>query len=134
MLATATADIYTATEDTPLIAGLSSQGVLANDSDPDFNESLAVQTPGTFSGSNGGTLVLAANGTFTYTPAANFNGTETFTNVYNVMDSAGGDLGERSNRYLHRQCRQRRRRCCPACPPPRRRRRIRPWSSRRATP
>lgn len=35
-----------------------------------------------------GTLALASNGTFTYTPAADYNGTDSFT--YTVDDGAGG--------------------------------------------
>jgi VCBS repeat-containing protein len=50
-------------------------GVLANDTDADGDVRTAVLN-GTVSH---GTLSLAANGSFTYTPALNFNGTDSFT-------------------------------------------------------
>ncbi len=53
-------------------------GVLANDSDPDGSPIKAVAASGTTSG--GGTFTLNANGSFTYTPLANYAGTsDTFT-------------------------------------------------------
>jgi VCBS repeat-containing protein len=66
-------DSYTTAEDTPLI--VAAPGVLANDSDPDGDPLAAVLV----SGPAHGTLTLNANGAFTYTPAANFNGTDSFT-------------------------------------------------------
>jgi VCBS repeat-containing protein len=69
----AVADSYEATEDTVLT--VAAPGVLANDTDVDNNTlSAAVVTQPT-----NGTLVLNANGSFTYTPNANFNGTDSFT-------------------------------------------------------
>ena len=50
-------------------------GVLANDSDPD-GDSI---TASLVSGVQHGTLTFNTNGTFTYTPAAGFIGTDTFT-------------------------------------------------------
>ena len=55
-----------------------------NDLDGD---SLTVNTTPVTNVSNG-TLVLNANGTFTYTPNANFNGTDSF--VYQISDGNGG--------------------------------------------
>jgi VCBS repeat-containing protein len=49
--------------------------VLGNDSDPDGNTLSAVLA----SGPSHGTLTLNANGSFTYTPAANYNGSDSFT-------------------------------------------------------
>jgi VCBS repeat-containing protein len=70
---TAADDAYTTTEDTTLT--VAAQGVLGNDSDPDGNQLSAVLG----SGPSHGTLDLNANGSFTYTPAHNFTGTDSFT-------------------------------------------------------
>jgi VCBS repeat-containing protein len=78
---TAQDDAYVTAEDTPLtIAAL---GVLANDSDPD-GDSL---TSTLLSGPAHGSLTLNANGSFTYTPDANFHGTDSFQ--YQACDSSG---------------------------------------------
>jgi VCBS repeat-containing protein len=50
-------------------------GVLANDSDPDRNTLSAVLG----AAPSHGTLTLHADGSFTYTPAANYNGSDSFT-------------------------------------------------------
>jgi hypothetical protein len=75
-------DFYSTAEDTTLT--VSAPGVLFNDSDPVDNPantlSAVLQTTTT-----NGALVLNPNGSFTYTPAANFNGTDSFT--YQVQDS-----------------------------------------------
>jgi VCBS repeat-containing protein len=75
---TATNDSYNATEDTPLTVGV--PGVLANDTDPDGN-ALTAAVVATVTH---GTLTLNANGSFTYTPAANYSGADSFT--YRVTD------------------------------------------------
>jgi VCBS repeat-containing protein len=77
---TAVADAYSTAEDTVLT--VNAPGVLANDSDPDGNQLSAVLG----SGPSHGTLALNANGSFTYTPAANFNGSDSFT--YRASDDA----------------------------------------------
>jgi len=65
-------DSYTTNEDTPLTVG--APGVLAGDV-----SALGALTA-ILVGVNGpGTVVLNSNGSFTYTPPANFNGTATFT-------------------------------------------------------
>ncbi|WP_168219024.1 tandem-95 repeat protein [Limnoglobus roseus] len=66
-------DAYTVAEDGTLI--VPAAGVLANDTDPDSPVLTAVLV----SGPAHGTLNLAANGGFTYTPNANYNGPDTFT-------------------------------------------------------
>ena len=68
----AAADSYTTTEDTTLTAGAR---VLANDSDADQNTLTAVLVQGP----SRGTLTLSADGSFTYTPAANESGVDTFS-------------------------------------------------------
>jgi VCBS repeat-containing protein len=70
---TAAADTYSTTEDNPLT--VNGPGVLGNDSDPDGNPLSAVLV----SGPGHGSLTLNANGSFSYTPAANFNGSDSFT-------------------------------------------------------
>ena len=54
---------------------MAAPGVLANDTDPDGDPLTAVLV----TGPSHGTLTLNANGSFTYTPAANFTGTDSFT-------------------------------------------------------
>jgi VCBS repeat-containing protein len=79
----AVADTYQTQEDVELIAGAGS-GVLTNDTDPDGPASTATL----LSAPAHGTLTLAADGTFSYAPNANFNGGDSFT--YQVDDGAGG--------------------------------------------
>ncbi|MBN9522042.1 tandem-95 repeat protein [bacterium] len=67
------ADAYTLNEDNTLGAG--GTGVLWNDSDPDGDPVTAVLVTGPAHGS----LTLNANGSFTYTPAANYSGADSFT-------------------------------------------------------
>jgi len=70
---TAGNDLYATDEDTPLT--LSAPGVLANDTDPDGDAITAVLVDNV----QHGTLVLNADGSFTYTPTPNFNGSDSFT-------------------------------------------------------
>ena len=74
----AVADTLAATEDTPVT--YTAAQLLGNDTDVDGNTlTIASVTSGT-----GGTAVLNANGTVTFTPTANFNGAASFT--YTVSD------------------------------------------------
>jgi Big-like domain-containing protein/surface protein with Ig-like domain/putative Ig domain-containing protein/VCBS repeat protein/uncharacterized protein DUF11 len=73
-------DSYTTSEDAPL--AVAAPGVLGNDSDPE-GAPLTAQVVGNVSN---GVLQLSANGSFGFTPAANFNGTTTFT--YRAGDGA----------------------------------------------
>ncbi len=66
-------DSFTTAENTTL--NLSVPGVLANDSDVDGDSLSAVLVSQPAHGS----LTLNANGSFTYVPAANYNGTDSFT-------------------------------------------------------
>jgi VCBS repeat-containing protein len=67
-------DSYTTDEDTPLL--VPAPGVLGNDYDVDGNELL---TSVLVSGPAHGTLTLNPDGSFTYTPAENFCGEDSFT-------------------------------------------------------
>jgi VCBS repeat-containing protein len=71
-------DSYATNEDVALT--VAAPGVLANDTDADGNP-LAAQLE---SGPAHGTLVFNSNGSFTYTPDADFNGADSFT--YRVND------------------------------------------------
>ncbi|HEY6169749.1 MAG TPA: Ig-like domain-containing protein, partial [Verrucomicrobiae bacterium] len=66
-------DTFTVAEDRALT--VTAPGVLANDSDPDGDALTAVLA----AGPSRGTLTLNSNGSFTYLPATNFNGTDSFT-------------------------------------------------------
>ncbi|ASZ13187.1 Ig-like domain-containing protein [Chitinophaga sp. MD30] len=75
-------DIYNATEDTPLtIAG---PGVLVNDQDIDGD----LLTARVLTAPANGSIQLNSDGSFTYTPRAQFNGNDTYT--YIVCDGSGG--------------------------------------------
>ena len=68
------ADSYTTAEDAALTVNAAS-GALANDTDIDGNALSAVLV----SGPSHGTLTLNGDGSFTYTPTANYNGADSFT-------------------------------------------------------
>src|SRR5262249_54866093 len=71
---TGVADSYTATEDQTL-TGNATNGVLENDTDIEGNTLRAsVNTQPAH-----GTVTMPSDGAFTYTPATDFNGTDTFT-------------------------------------------------------
>ena len=74
-------DTYSTNEDTSL-AVAAAQGVLANDTvDGDTLSAVIVTLPAH------GTLTLSADGSFTYMPAANFFGNDSFT--YKANDGGG---------------------------------------------
>ena len=75
----AAADAYSTAEDAALTVPAGT-GVLSNDSDPDADPLTAVLDAGPSSGA----LTLNADGSFTYTPNANFNGSDQFT--YHASD------------------------------------------------
>src|SRR5205814_1508585 len=75
-------DAYSVNEDTTL--AIAAPGVLGNDTDPDAGDT---RTAVLASGPANGTLTLNADGSFTYTPSLNFNGTDSFT--YKAKDAAG---------------------------------------------
>ncbi len=73
-------DAYTTAEDTTL--SVDAPGVLLNDSDAEGTELTAIGLNGPANGS----LTINSDGSFFYTPNANYTGTDTFT--YMVMDDA----------------------------------------------
>src|SRR5881396_1756841 len=73
-------DSYATDEDTPLT--VAAPGVLANDTDVDGN----ILTAALVSGPSQGTLTLNADGSFTYTPDSNYNGSDSFT--YKASDGS----------------------------------------------
>jgi len=72
-------DTYSTNEDTPLSV-TAAAGLLLNDSDPDSADLTTVIAATT----TNGTLILNANGSFTYTPSLNFSGLDSF--AYRVSD------------------------------------------------
>ncbi len=91
---TAVDDTFTGNEDGS-ITGDVTPGTVGQDSDPDGHTLTIVDVDG--NALNGitpvvapanGTLVLNADGTFTYTPNTNFNGTDSFR--YRISDGFGG--------------------------------------------
>jgi VCBS repeat-containing protein len=77
----ASEDVYATDEDTELTVDAAG-GVLANDTDVD-GDALTVEI---VSGPSNGTLTLNADGSFSYVPAADFNGSDSF--VYRVSDGS----------------------------------------------
>jgi VCBS repeat-containing protein len=81
----AVANSYTTSEDTPLTIAVT-QGVLVNDSDPNDTPANGLSAVKVTDPLNG-TLSLNADGSFTYTPALNYNGPDSFQ--YQVQDNGG---------------------------------------------
>ena len=79
---------YAPNEDTVLT--VAAAGVLTNDTDADANPLTAIL----LTGPSQGALTLNANGSFVYTPALNFNGSDTFTYKANdgTADSAAATV------------------------------------------
>lgn len=71
-------DTFTVNEDDTLVVSAAA-GVLANDTDPELDGLTAVLA----SSASSGTLQFQTDGSFTFTPAANFAGDVTFTYVAN---------------------------------------------------
>jgi len=76
-------DSYSTPQDTQL--DVSAPGVLANDGDQDGNTITLETTPVTPPAN--GSVSLAADGSFTYTPTSGFTGTDSFT--YRIDDGTG---------------------------------------------
>ena len=79
----ATDDSYDLDEDT--ILTINFPGVLSNDNDLDDDSLVAIVEANPING----TLELNSDGSFEYTPNANFNGTDSFT--YTLSDGNGGE-------------------------------------------
>lgn len=76
-------DLYDAVEDTQLVVN-SIDGVRKNDIDTDSTPGVSILQVRLVSSTSNGTLNLSSNGSFSYTPSANFHGPDTF--VYRVFD------------------------------------------------
>gem|GEM_PF-1274441 len=77
-------DNFTINEDGTLVVS-AADGVLANDTDTDGD---ALTVTGVVSGPANGSITLDADGSFTYIPVGDFNGTDSFT--YEISDGNGG--------------------------------------------
>ena len=95
----AVADSYNTNEDTTL--NVPAPGVLGNDTDPDPGDTL---TAVFVSGPSHGSVTLNANGAFSYVPAPNYNGPDSFS--YKARDAKGAESASRDRQH-HRQRRQR---------------------------
>lgn len=76
-------DVYTVTEDAVLTVG-AAQGVLANDTASDGGKAAVA---GLITTAQSGTVALNKDGSFSYTPKANFFGSDSFT--YTAIDGDG---------------------------------------------
>jgi hypothetical protein len=77
---TARADSFAALKNTTL--NIAAPGVLSNDTDIEGDSLTADEV----NGASHGTVVLAANGSFSYTPSSNYTGTDTFS--YRAYDGS----------------------------------------------
>ncbi len=76
-------DAYSTNEDQPL--PITSPGVLVNDYDPANPQQPLTVTTTPICGPYNGSVLLSANGSFTYTPSLNYNGLDSF--CYRVCDT-----------------------------------------------
>jgi VCBS repeat-containing protein len=67
---------------------VSAPGILSNDTDVDADDNLSVTTTPVSGPSNGTLSDFKSDGSFTYTPNENYNGSDSF--VYEVTDQNGG--------------------------------------------
>ncbi|MDR4468493.1 MAG: Ig-like domain-containing protein [Nitrospira sp.] len=80
-------DIFTGNEDIQITGNVLASNGNGVDSDADGNFLSVVALSG-LATSNGGMVNLLTNGNFTYTPATNFNGSDSF--AYTLQDGQGG--------------------------------------------
>ena len=80
-------DVYSTAQNTPLT--VVAPGVLGNDTDPQ-GDAFALNTTPISGPAAGNTLVLNADGSFTYTPGPLFSGVDSF--VYKICETATLDL------------------------------------------
>ena len=78
-------DMFNGTEDQPVSGNVLADNGNGADSDPN-GDPLSVTAQTLFT-AHGGKVVILANGDFVYTPAKNYNGTDSFT--YTLKDSLG---------------------------------------------
>lgn len=78
-------DLFTGDQDVQISGNVLANNGNGADSDPD-GDALTV-TPQSIATAQGGVVVLAQNGSFTYTPAAGFFGADSFT--YTLLDAFG---------------------------------------------
>jgi large repetitive protein len=78
-------DTYTTALNTAVVSNVLNDNGAGADNDPEGTPLTVTTTPVT--GPTNGSVVLAANGAFTYTPNTNFVGTDTF--VYRITDGSG---------------------------------------------
>lgn len=82
-------DSYTCTGNVGIIVAAAS-GLKANDFDDNI-PGLTI-TAGTFATTQSGTIVIGADGSFNYTPAAGFTGNDTYTYTLNDANGVGGGV------------------------------------------
>lgn len=82
-------DAYTCTGNVGLNVS-AANGLKANDFDD--NIAAATITAGSFATTQGGTIVIAADGGFQYTPPAGYTGSDTYTYTLNDSNGVGGDV------------------------------------------
>ena len=80
-------DYFTGLEDNLILGNVLADNGNGTDSDPDGD--LLTVTPVTMTTAMGGTVVLEADGDFTYTPQKNFHGNDSFD--YTIGDGHGGE-------------------------------------------
>jgi VCBS repeat-containing protein len=83
-------DTNTTATNTSVNGNVLTNDIAQNPDGPD--ESLAVTTTGTITTTGGGSVNMASNGTYTYTPAADFDGVDTFS--YTVTDGLTSATGQ----------------------------------------
>lgn len=83
-------DSTTTVVDVPVTGNVLTNDTAQNPDGP--TESLTVVNTQPFDTANGGAVTITANGTYTYTPAAGFTGTDTFE--YTVTDGLTSDVGQ----------------------------------------
>jgi hypothetical protein len=92
----AVADTYSVAEDN-VLAPSAGTGVLANDTDPENDPLTAQQVSGP---THAASFTLNGDGSFTYTPAADFNGSDSFS--YRDSDGEHGHRHDRDHRRQRR--------------------------------
>ncbi len=90
-------DTYTATGNVGITVA-AANGLAANDFDDNI-PGLTI-TAGTFVTTGGGSITIAANGSFSYNPAAGFTGADTYTYTLNDSNGVGGGVPATDNAVI----------------------------------